>query len=132
MSDIFDNIYVVLVEPKSPGNIGSTVRAMKNMGIRNLRLVNPVEYRNVVEQKKMGYRSQEIIERSKEFDSLFAALADISLVLLATTREGKWKKNFLPPGKAAEIITARAAKEKIAVVFGREESGVTIDRKSVV
>lgn len=131
MSNIFENIYVVLVEPKNAGNIGSTVRAMKNMGVRSLRLVNPVEYRDVVEQRKMGYRSQEIIRKSKEFNSLSAALADISLVFIATTREGKWKKDFLLPEKAAGIAVQRAAKEKIAVVFGREESGVTIDESQM-
>jgi tRNA/rRNA methyltransferase len=127
MNHVLENIYVVLVEPKNAGNIGSTVRAMKNMGIRHLRLVNPVEYRDVAEQRKMGYRSQEIIEAGREFTTLAAALKDISVVFLATSKKGKWKKDFLPPEKAAEIAVDRALKEKIAIVFGREESGVTID-----
>lgn len=122
-----DNIYVVLVEPKNAGNIGSVVRAMKNMGISHLRLVNPVEYRDVTEQKKMGYRSQEIIESSEEFETLAHALADMSLVFLATSKKGKWKKDFIFPGKAGEIIAERLKQEKIAIVFGREDSGVTID-----
>jgi tRNA/rRNA methyltransferase len=131
MSHIFENIHVVLVEPANPGNIGSTVRAMKNMGIHNLRLVNPVEYRDAVEQKKMGYRSQEIIETSREFAALSDALADISLVFLATTREGKWKQDFLLPGNAADIALERAKKEKVAIVFGREDSGVTVDESQL-
>ena len=48
------NMYVVMVEPKNAGNIGSAVRAMKNMGIANLRLVNPVDYRDNEEQRKLG------------------------------------------------------------------------------
>ncbi len=126
-----DNIYIVLVEPKNPGNIGSVVRAMKNMGISHLRLVNPVEYRTVEEQRKMGYRSQEIIKYSRVFPSLSAALSDISMVFLATTRKGKWKKDFLLPSGAAEMIVSRIRKEKVAVVFGREESGVTIDESQL-
>ena len=122
-----DNIYVVLVEPRNAGNIGSVVRAMKNMGISHLRLVNPVEYRDVTEQKKMGYRSQEIIEASEEYETLANALADMSLVFLATSKKGKWKKDFIFPGKAGEIIAERVKQEKIAIVFGREDSGVTID-----
>jgi tRNA/rRNA methyltransferase len=122
-----NNVHIVLVEPKNPGNIGAAVRAMKNMGIPHLRLVNPVEYRHVEEQRKMGYRSQEIVNNSNEFDSLAVALGDISTVFLATTRKGKWKKDFLYPDKAAELIISRIAKEKVAVVFGREDSGVTID-----
>ena len=122
-----DNICVVLVEPKNAGNIGSVVRAMKNMGVSRLRLVNPVEYRDVTEQKKMGYRAQEITEASEEFDTLADALADISLAFLATSKKGKWKKDFIFPEKAADIIAERPRDEKIAIIFGREDSGVTID-----
>lgn len=125
--NILDNIYVVLVEPKNAGNIGSVVRAMKNMGVSRLRLVNPVEYRGVIEQRKMGYRAQELIESSEEFETLEQALADISLAFLATSKLGKWKKDFVYPEKAAEIIAERPRKEKTAIIFGREDSGVTID-----
>jgi tRNA/rRNA methyltransferase len=125
--DKLDHIYVVLVEPKNAGNIGSVVRAMKNMGVSRLRLVNPVEYREVTEQKKMGYRAQELIETSEEFETLDEALADISLAFLATSKLGKWKKDFVYPEKAAEIISERPKKEKTAIIFGREDSGVTID-----
>lgn len=127
MEKLLNNLVIVLVEPKNPGNIGAVSRAMKNMGVSHLRLVNPVGYRDAEEQRKLGYRSQEIIKNSREFDTLMAALDDMSTVFLATTRKGKWKKDFLPPSRAAELITGRIRKEKIAVVFGREDSGVTID-----
>lgn len=132
MGNDFDNIYVVLVEPKNPGNIGSTVRAMKNMGISHLRLINPPKgYQDNIEQKMFGYRAQEITQKSKEFTSLPDALADISMALLATCKQGKWKRDFVLPEQAAEIIAQRAHKEKIAVIFGREESGVTIDESQM-
>jgi len=131
MKNILDNIHVVMVEPQNPGNIGSAVRAMKTMGISKLRLVNPVEYRDVVEQRKLGYRSQEIVAASKEYATLADALADISLVLLTTTRDGKWKKDFILPQEAAEMSIQRAAKEKVAIVFGREDSGVTIEESQL-
>ena len=67
---LLDHMMVVLVEPKNPGNIGSAVRAMKNMGIATLRLVNPVSYRDEPEQRKMGYRSQEIVERAQDYPDL--------------------------------------------------------------
>ncbi|MCP4213175.1 MAG: hypothetical protein GY765_00895 [bacterium] len=123
----FDNLYVVLVEPKNAGNIGSVVRAMKNMGVRHLRLVNPVEFRDVPQQRKMGYRSQEIIEACEEFATLEEALKDIGMAFLATSKKGKWKKDFLYPEEAGEVIAPRVRDEKIAVIFGREDSGATID-----
>lgn len=125
--NVLNNVSIILVEPKNAGNIGSAVRAMKNMGFSDLRLVNPVDYRDVPEQRKLGYRSQEIIEKSREYSSLKDAVADISIVFLTTTRKGKWKKDFLSLDESAEIVSRQAVKEKIAIVFGREDSGVTID-----
>lgn len=125
--NLMDNLYVVMVEPRNAGNIGSAVRAMKNMGVSHLRLVNPVEFREVPEQKKLGYRSQEIIEACEEFDTLADALSDISVTFLATSKRGKWKKDFIFPERAGELAAERLKDEKIAVVFGREDSGVTVD-----
>jgi len=67
MKDTLERIHIVLVEPKNAGNIGSVVRAMKNMGLSRLHLVNPVPFRDEVEQRKMGYRSQEIIAGADQF-----------------------------------------------------------------
>ncbi len=126
-----NNIHVVLVEPKNPGNIGASVRAMKNMGINHLRLVNPVDYRDDDEQKKMGYRAQDIVEKSKVYPSLREALGDIHVSFLATRKAGKWKRDFLYPEDAAALMAQHAHKEKIAVIFGREDSGVTIDESQL-
>jgi tRNA/rRNA methyltransferase len=131
MNEYLNNLYVVMVEPKNAGNIGAAVRAMKNMGISHLRLVNPVEFRDVAEQRKMGYRSQEIIESCVEFETLADAVADISLVFLATSKKGKWKKDFPSPEKAAEIVSEYIPIQKVAIVFGREDSGVTIDESQL-
>ncbi len=132
MGNDFDNIHVVLVEPKEPGNIGSVVRAMKNMGISHLRLVNPPGgYQDNDEQKKFGYRAQEITQNSKTFTNLTDALKDISVAFLATSKKGKWKRDFLLPQQAAEMISQLAHKEKIAVIFGREVSGVTVDESQM-
>ncbi|MFH2108050.1 MAG: TrmJ/YjtD family RNA methyltransferase [Chrysiogenia bacterium] len=127
MKEILERIHVVLVEPKNAGNIGSVVRAMKNMGLSRLHLVNPVPFRDEVEQRKMGYRSQEVIAAAREFPSLSEALHGISQVFLATAKKGKWKKDFLSPAQAAAHIAAISTAEKIALVFGREDKGVTTD-----
>ena len=126
MKKLLERIHIVLVEPKQAGNIGWVVRAMKNMGLSSLRLVNPVPFRDEVEQKKMGYRSQELIGSAREFPSLSEALMGVSQVFLATAKKGKWKKDFLSPAQAAERITASHGGEEIALVFGREDKGVTI------
>ncbi|MCP5054771.1 MAG: RNA methyltransferase [bacterium] len=130
--ELLNNLHVVMVEPKNPGNIGASVRAMKNMGVSRLRLVNPVEgYKDSLEQRKMGYRAQEITQASKEYAGLEDAVSDMSVVFLATTKKGKWKRDFLLPHQAGEIVAQRVHKEKIAIVFGREESGVNIDESQM-
>lgn len=131
MSQILDRVHVVLVEPKGPGNIGSVVRAMKNMGLARLRLVNPVPFRDEAEQRKMGYRSQEIVEASREYPTLSAALQGISRVYLATAKAGKWKRDFLSPEQAAAQVAAAAPGEQIALVFGREDKGVNTDESQL-
>ena len=131
MKEILDRVHIVLVEPKGPGNIGSVVRAMKNMGLSHLRLVNPVPYRDEAEQRKMGYRSQEIITAAREFPTLSDALQGISQVFLATSKAGKWKRDFLSPAQAAAQVAASAAGEKVALVFGREDKGVNTDESQL-
>jgi len=130
MKEILERVHIVLVEPKNAGNIGSVVRAMKNMGLSRLHLVNPVPFRDEAEQRKMGYRSQEIVAGAREFTCLSDALKGISLVFLATAKQGKWKKDFLSPAQAAERI-ASSSGEKIALVFGREDKGVTTDESQL-
>ena len=131
MKEILDRVHVILVEPKGPGNIGSVVRAMKNMGLSHLRLVNPVPFRDEAEQKKMGYRSQEIIEAAREFATLSDSLQGISQVYLATAKAGKWKRDFLSPAQAASQVASSAPGEKIALVFGREDKGVNTDESQL-
>jgi len=131
MTEVFDNLHIVLTEPKNPGNIGASVRAMKNMGVPHLRLVNPVAFREEDEQKKMGYRSQEIVKASREFFSLQEAVEDMSAVFIATSRQGKWRKDFLDLREAAELITNLMRNQKVAVVFGREDKGISINESQL-
>jgi tRNA/rRNA methyltransferase len=131
VKEILERVHVVLVEPKQPGNIGSVVRAMKNMGLSHLRLVNPVPYRDEAEQRKLGYRSQEIIAAAREYPTLSAALQGISQVFLATAKAGKWKRDFLSPAQAAAQVAAAAGGETIALVFGREDKGVNTDESQL-
>ena len=60
-----ENITLIIVEPKKPGNIGSICRACKNMNITNIVLVNPCDY-NVEEVYKLGWASEDIIKNIHE------------------------------------------------------------------
>ena len=80
-----DSVVVVLFEPQNPINIAATVRAMKNMGVRRLRLVRPVEY-NVVNLEGIAHQTMDIIEAIETFDSFDAAVADCVRVVGFTAR----------------------------------------------
>lgn len=131
MTEKFDNLHVILTEPKNPGNIGASVRAMKNMGIAHLRLVNPVPFREKAEQKKMGYRSQEIIDSCREYPSLGDAVSDISTVFVTTSKQGKWKRDFMDAEEAARKIATLMTNQKVAVVFGREDKGISVNESQL-
>ena len=92
----------------------------------------PSLFRDEAEQRKLGYRSQEIIAAAREFATLSDALQGISQVFLATAKAGKWKRDFLSPAQAAGAGGGHApANEKIALVFGREDKGVTTDESQL-
>ncbi len=59
----FKNIYIILVEPETPGNIGSVARAMKNTGLDNLRLVNPCDT-DTIELRQLAHRSKDIVKKA--------------------------------------------------------------------
>ena len=79
-----DQIVIVLYRPHKPVNIGATVRAMKNMGLRRLRLVSapPYEPQAIT---ALAHRADDIIEATEHYTSLDAALADLHYVCLLYT-----------------------------------------------
>jgi len=123
MNNILNNISFVLVSPKTSGNIGSVARAMKNMGLRDLRVVNPVCSINE-EAFKMAVNADDILHSIKIFPDLKKALEEFNLIIGATRRKGKNRQNVLTPDKAAEKTVKRAGKNKAAFVFGREDAGL--------
>lgn len=115
------DLAIVLVEPHHPGNIGSVARAMKNFGFSDLRLVNPCELTE--ETFVLAHRSTEILDSAKHFSTLEGALSDCSLVFATSNKDRSRLKSLLPQ-KAVEIAQAEGNKEKIALVFGREDKGL--------
>jgi TrmH family RNA methyltransferase len=116
-------VVVVLYEPLDPVNIAATVRAMKNMGVTTLRLVRPVEY-DVVRLEGIAHNTMEIIERIEHFDSFDAAVADCIRVVGFTARRRAANFRLIDPKIAAAELLEVAPVGKVAMVFGREDSGL--------
>lgn len=118
------NIHFILVEPETPGNIGATARAIKTCGFENLVLVNPKESQHP-EARWLAHQSEDILERAKKYDTLDEAIADKRLVIATTQRKRYFRFPFYTPEEISDKIEEAAMTQSVAIVFGRESSGLT-------
>lgn len=119
-----DNITFILVEPKEPGNIGASARALKNMGFKNLELVNPGKFLTD-EARQMACNDVDVIEKAIIHSSFKDAAKDKSLIVGTTRRLGKRRGLILPLKDGMKRIIAVASKNKVAMLFGREDKGLS-------
>ena len=132
--DALGRACVVLWEPQDPVNIAAVVRAMKNMGVSALRLVNPVPY-DPARVETIAHGTRDLVEGIRLFDSLDAALADCVRVAGFTARRRSAKRPPADPRAAAADLVAHAASGPVALLFGREDHGLpnrALDRAHVV
>jgi TrmH family RNA methyltransferase len=116
-------IVVVLHEPQQLANIAHVVRAMKNFGFADLRLVNPVEY-DPYRIEGIAHRSADLLGRVRLFDDLPAAIADCVHVVAYTARGRTAKRNQQRPRAATAEILTLARQGSVALLFGREDKGL--------
>ncbi len=118
-------VRIVLVETSHPGNIGAAARAMKNMGLGRLTLVAPRRFPDA-EATARASGADDILQRARVVPDLAAALADCSLVAGATARLRTISSPVLAPREAGTaLLEAAAGGAEVALVFGRERSGLT-------
>ena len=119
-------IVVVLHEPQDLVNIAHVVRGMKNFGCRDLRLVNPLEY-EAYRVEGIAHQTQDVLARVRTYESLEQALADCVHVVGFTARGRTAKRNLQRPREAAAEVTALAEGGPVALLFGREDKGLSND-----
>lgn len=121
---MLDRIKIVLVGTSHSGNIGSVARAMKTMGLRRLTLVQPqAEVDGHAYALAAG--ASELLSTAEQFDSLAPAVADCGLVVGASARSRTLSWPMLEPRACGELAIAEAAQHEVALVFGRENNGLT-------
>lgn len=119
----FSNISVVLVNTSHPGNIGAAARAMKNMGLNQLTLVQPVNFPSSVAVGR-AVSALDILESARVVDSLQEAVSDCGLVIGASARSRRIPWPMLSPEQCANKVVSEQKLNKVALVFGREDSGL--------
>ncbi len=122
-----ENIRVVLIHTSHPGNIGSAARAMKTMGLSELYLVKPKSFPD--EQAiVMSSSAKDILDRAVVVDTMEEAIADCQLVVGASARHERTLSWDIQDSRdCGELLVQQANLNKVAVVFGRESSGLSND-----
>ncbi len=127
-------VKVVLFEPQDPVNIGAVVRAMKNMGVQDLRLVRPVRY-DETRIEQIAHDTRDIVARIRHFDTLDDALADCVRVAAFTGRRRAARWALHTPRTMAEELLAVTDDGPVALLFGREDHGLpgeAVDRAHMI
>jgi tRNA/rRNA methyltransferase len=125
----FENICIVLVEPQSPGNIGMVCRAMKNMGLENLRIVKGCD-RLHPDAVMFAVSAKDILENAIVYPSLAEALSDTTISVATTRRKGKYRQELLTPPQVANTLLEHRS-GMAALVFGREDHGLSTEELSI-
>ena len=127
MNPINRYVQIVLVETSHPGNIGSVARAMKNMGLANLSLINPKNFPHQ-EATALAGNATDVLDNAKIFSSIQEALNTSKVIYATSARERTIEWPTLTANDAASEIQELVANEiEVSILFGREDRGLTND-----
>ena len=135
--EILKDITIILVKTSHPGNIGSTARAMKNMGLRKLVLVSPKEFPSD-NANALASGARDILDNAKVVDNLDDAIKDQNLILATSARVRNLAWPELDPTRASQKAInflldrdkdslASKTRQKVAILFGEERIGLEND-----
>ena len=122
---LFDRVTVVLHQPRSPENIGSAARAMWNMGLSRLVVVDPVSTDEIAMRKLATRKAAHILEALTIHETLEEALGPFNYIVGTTARVGGLRQSLKTPETAASRIVELGPENRIAVLFGPEDRGLT-------
>ena len=125
MNPINRFIQIVLVETSHPGNIGSVARAMKNMGLAKLALINPKKFPHQ-DATALAGNATDLLENAQVFDSIQTAVKGSKVIYATSARDRTIEWPILSAKDAAEEIQDLVNnKIEVSIIFGREDRGLT-------
>ena len=121
----FQFLRIVLCQTSHPGNIGATARAMKNMGLKHLTLVNPLDFPSDHANARAS-GADDILQQASVVNSLQEAIQDCKLVLGTSARHRNLPQALLTPREMASHCHAFTSQaQQVALVFGHERNGLS-------
>jgi tRNA (cytidine32/uridine32-2'-O)-methyltransferase len=123
---MLDQIRIVLVNTSHTGNMGSAARAMKTMGLTQLVLVDPQALPDD-DAIALAAGASDVLANARIVPTLDDAIADCGLVIGTSARSRTLSWPMLDPREAGEKLVAEGVKHPVALVFGRERTGLTND-----
>lgn len=120
----FPNLVVILVEPEQPGNVGFVTRVLANFGVQELRIVGWDPREDMVAQI-YSVRAHEILDSAGIYNDLPSALGDIQAAWATSARAGRNHSVTRALVPLNELPDPTKLKGKVALIFGRESSGLT-------
>ena len=125
MNPLNEFVQIVLVETSHPGNIGSVARAMKNMGLSRLTLINPKKFPHD-EATALAGNAGDVLEKAKIFGSIKEAVKNSKIIFATSARERTIEWPVASAKDAAQEINQLAAEGlEVSILFGREDRGLT-------
>ncbi len=121
---MLERVTIVLVSPSHPGNIGAVARSMKTMGVSKLVLVAPKRFPSAQATERAA-SADDILHKARVVDTLEAALEGKHWVIAASARNRYLQWPMVAPAELADLFESEYAVGQVAVVFGRENSGLT-------
>ena len=118
------NISIVLYKPKYAGNIGSVARAAKNMRISNIIVVGKTDFDREEMQQRSTHLAADVLDQIQYCERIDEALGGFNYIVGTTARLGKARGPFIAPRAAARDIADISQKNKVALLFGPEDTGL--------
>ena len=123
---MLDRVRIILVCPSHPGNIGSTARAMKTMGLTRLYLVTPKSFPHM-DATALAVGAADILHGASVCETLDEALTGTIFSVASTARHRDLSHQILSPREVAISLMGKTNDGDVAIVFGPERTGLTIE-----
>lgn len=126
-----DNVVIVLSRTTEPMNIGAACRAMKTMGLKHLRLIDPLNPKGR-SARALAHGAEDILDAAEVVDTLMEAVGDCTVVTGTTARQRQLRKHaLLSPAEMSEHVADHSRDGKVAILFGTERTGLTNDEADI-